>query len=576
MTKRLVALLLALIMLLACLVGCGQKEDEIENIAAEGSERTTTLSMYLMSEEEVSKEQALAIQEAVNKITKSKFKTQLVLHYFTEDEYYDALDEAYSKTLDADLEAPEETEALKGEKESETAEETYVDQYGVVQLKYPTIPDYQVDLFYISGYDRLNEFIEQEKVEELSTELTNASKTIKSYVHPSYLDSMNSICNGVYAIPGNAPIGEYTYILLNKEILKEYNHVPEDFDSIFCKNSQYLLDLVSKHNKDYVPFRSFTGDPLDISHMSYVNIDKNDEFDNKTFSLIGSYYVENERPDANIKIYNTNGQRFQNEFKTLVSYKENGYYGTKEDANKPFAMGYIKGGLEVVEQYKDDYEIIVHETPMLESKDVFENMFAVSSDTDDLSRSMEILTYLYTNKDFNNLLVYGIEGENYEFVDSDELDENGKPYQLVNRYANNEYVMSPEKLGNMLLSYPTVGQSPRINEMYKQQNMDSSVSPVMGMSTGLVLENGEFSYEYAYYLRDLSSQIFDELIAIDKVEDVDPYFEKLRNLERQDKMFGKVTNTAALYPNGEEAGGVYSLPALFEEWKKMQNTSSGE
>ena len=101
MTKRLIALLLSLIMVLACFVGCNQKDD-VDEIVDEGSERTTTLSMYLMSEEEVSAEQALAIQNAVNKITKSKFKTQLILRYFTEDQYYTALEKAFEATANSE------------------------------------------------------------------------------------------------------------------------------------------------------------------------------------------------------------------------------------------------------------------------------------------------------------------------------------------------------------------------------------------------------------------------------------------------------------------------------------------
>ena len=577
MTKKLVALLLALIMVLACLVSCGETEDEIEDIAEEGSEKTITLSVYLMSEKEVSDDQALAIQNAVNKITKSKFKTQLILHYFTEDEYYDALEDAYDQALDAFV---EEDNALKEESGSETEEETFIDEYGVVQLKYPTIPDYQVDIFYISGYDRLVDYIDCEMVHELSTEVENSSKALKSYVHPSYLESVNSMCDGLYAIPTNAPIGEYTYLLLNKDILKEYNHVASDFNSLFCQNTKYLLDHVSKNNTDYVPLRSFTGNSLDIANLSYVGINEDGEFDDTSFSLIGGY--TDGRDDgypfgpASRLFEDTRANGFREQFKTLVSYKENGYYGTEKDANKPFAMGYIKGGLEVVEEYGDEYEVVVLETPKLSTSDVFENMFSVSTDSTDLARSMEILTYMYTNKDFNNLLVYGIEGENYEFVESDELDTNGIPYKLVKRYSTNKYFMSPEKLGNVILSYPTVGQSPKLCEMYKKQNMDATAGPTLGMS--IVAAENEFtllSYEHAYHLYDESQKVLEDLLKIEKVADVDPYFNALRKAIEEDAMLKTSFQTASIDGSEEEGIYTYSLPGLYDVWMKAQ-TSGGD
>ena len=80
MNKRLICLILSLLMLLSgCLAGCSQKttDEAIDDTNEEASKSTITLAMYLVSENEVSEEQATAIQDAVNKITKSKFKTRL-------------------------------------------------------------------------------------------------------------------------------------------------------------------------------------------------------------------------------------------------------------------------------------------------------------------------------------------------------------------------------------------------------------------------------------------------------------------------------------------------------------------
>lgn len=571
MTKRLIALLLSLIMVLACFVGCNQKDD-VDEIVDEGSERTTTLSMYLMSEEEVSAEQALAIQNAVNKITKSKFKTQLILRYFTEDQYYTALEKAFEATANSEDFEQDFSDALKGELASETAEETYVDEYGVIQLKYPTITDYQVDIFYLSGYDKLAQYIENEWVYELGDEIGSASKVLKTFINPGFLNGIDTVCNGTYAVPGNAPIGEYTYILVNKEILKEYNHVASDFTSILSPTSQYLLDHVSKYNTEFVPLRSFTDSgELDVSYIRYFGIDENGHFNDSEFSLLGGAYDRNwtylgsGQYSRCASIFNDTD--FLEQLETLVEYKEKGYYGTEADADKKFAVGYIKGGVEVYEQYGDEYEIIVHQAPQLSTMDVFENMFAVGY-MSQLDRSMEIITYLYSNADFANLLLYGIEGENYELVESDVVDSKGNALPQVKRLANNKYVMAPEKIGNMLITYPTIDQDPNLREIYKQQNLDSSVSLVMGMMHNF--DEMPLSFEHTTYLREQSKIVLEELLAIETVEALNEYTINIRKTLNSDTMLVEAMRQASISAgvdeNGEPLDPLQTLPAVYTAW----------
>ena len=524
MSKRLIALLLSLVMVLACLVGCGEEDDGISDAVTEGSEKTMTLSMYLMAEQPVSAEQEAAIEAAVNKITMSKFKTKLDLRYFTEEDYYAALDKAFDESLTAAENQEAIQEALKEQLSGATdtvVEETYVDEYGVVQLKYPTIEDYQVDIFYMTGYDKIQEYIANEYVQELSNEISSASKILKTYIYPSYLEGLDKICSGLYAVPGNAPIGEYTYILLNKEILKEYNHLASDFSSITSTNAQYLLDHVKKYNPDYVPLRSFTDSgELDISYVRYFGIGEDGKFDDSTFSLIGGSYDRSwtyMTPGDISRCANIfNDSSFTSQLETLVRYKENGYYGTEADADKKFAMGYIKGGVEVIEEYGDEYEIIVHQTPVLDTMDIFENMFAVGAYSSSMPRSMEIISYLYTNADFYNILLYGIEGENYDFTDSEELDENGDPYQLVKIEEDNTYVMSASKLGNSLLAFPKVGENPNQFEIFKAQNLDSTPSLILGLTHDF--DGLELSEPHTTYLREQSAIVLEKLLSIDHVE----------------------------------------------------------
>ena len=154
MNKRLICLLLSVVMLMSvCLAGCSKKTDDeaISDVTETAAESTLTLTMYLVSEEEVSEEQAEKIQTAANRITKSKFKTQLELRYFTADEYTEALEKAFVDTEEA-KEAKEKAEkelkaAIKrGEVTTvvttsgeETEEATIINEHGIPELAYPAL-----------------------------------------------------------------------------------------------------------------------------------------------------------------------------------------------------------------------------------------------------------------------------------------------------------------------------------------------------------------------------------------------------------------------------------------------------
>lgn len=585
MNKRLICLLLSLIMLLSgCLVSCSQKSDEEENAdtVEQGSESTITLSMYLVSEKEVSEEQAAAIQTAVNKITKSKFKTQLILNFLTEDQYYSVLEktirdaeEAKAAREAAEKENKKNNVTTAASKDGETtAEETIINEYGVVELKYPSLDEYQVDIFYLSSYDKLEEYLENDWLSRLDDELTSSSKLLNTYVAPEYLKYMKSISNGTYAIPNNKAIGEYTYLLLNKKILNQYFYTADgvssdlsDFTSLTCDNCKELLEYVSKYNPDYLPLKSFTGE-LDIANFQYWGIDENGNLSNE-FSVFGGSYdpsmkyltKDSYAPFANIFSLST----FRNQVSSLLEYKEKGYYGTEADADKKFAVGYVKGGAELAEIYGDEYEMVVVGAPTLNTADVFENMFAVSSYTKSVSRSMEIITYLNTNADFRNLIQYGIEGENYELVDSEQVDSEGNPYKVVRR-LNDNYLMDINKTGNVLIAYPTESEYGNLREYSKIQNRDAKISLSMGFS--LKYNGMSVNVTAMNAARELSAELYEKMMACQTVEELNDFFTLARNEVMNNDSLKKMMDTTYFDENVdvEKYGEGDGFNAIYNSW----------
>ena len=244
MKKRLLCLALCALMLIGTFVfsGCSSSSDDnSEDVREEASRATTTLNMMVMTEEGTDPEQAKAVEAAINKITMSKFKTKVNITFYTEAEYYTALEKSFAdKEAEVEL-ADEAAKALKKyvrEHKAEygsdgarkkfyeeypqylkyaetttdptaetTAEETvYNEDTGLLELKYPEADPNVIDIFYIGGYERYKEYIDKEWIMRIDDELTSGSKKLKDYVSDVFMESVR-IDGATYAVPNNRTIG---------------------------------------------------------------------------------------------------------------------------------------------------------------------------------------------------------------------------------------------------------------------------------------------------------------------------------------------------------------------------------
>jgi hypothetical protein len=297
---------------------------------------------------------------------------------------------------------------------------------------------------------------------------------------------MKEAADGTYAIPTNKPIGEYTYLLLNKEALEATQYSADDgFTSLTCDNCQDLLEMIASEKEwsdKFVPLYSATGE-LDITAVQYWGLDDNGNLSNE-FSVMGGdidtskKFGQEGALSQPINILSENSS-FVKQLTTLKMYESKGYYDDEAVKNgKDFAVGYVKGGADLVLEYGDKYEMVVVEAPTLQTSDLFNDMYGVSTYTSNVSRSMQIVTYLNTNEDFRNLILYGIEGENYEVLKSGVKDANDEEYPLI-KILNEEYQMSANKTGNVLIVSPVEGERANRIEYYRQQNMDAIVAQTM-------------------------------------------------------------------------------------------------
>lgn len=533
MNKKLICLFLSLVMLLSVVLsGCAKKTDD--DVAADKAEQASasaeTLTMYLMSEAPVSTETATAIQNAVNKITENKFKTHMNLYFYTEEEYYDKLDAAFAAREKAKADG---TLILPNKTEGETVEEeTFVDENGIIRIKYPTYGSYQVDIFYLGGEEMYDKYMERGYLASLGAEVDSASKALKQYIAPPYLNYMKTVNNGIFAIPTNNPIGEYTYLLLNKKALAETLYSAEDgFTSLTCQTAQEFLEFIAEYHTNYVPlYTNLPEDELLLSNLQMWGIDEEGEW-NDAFSVLGGYYntsadylQSNEYVPMESLFQN---EQFVNDLTTLKEYKFNGYYGTEADADKEFAVGYVKGGAELTEVYGEDYEMVVLDAPRMSEEDLYEDLFAVSPYTVSTSRSMEIITFMNSNEEIKNLLQYGIEGEHYQVVDTGIENARGETYKLARR-LNEDYMMDNSKTGNVLLAYTLEDENVlyNINDYIVKQNQEAKVNLALGFTP--TYGGYKTNMEQLKTVQQLSDDLYKDYLACDNMTELEAFIKSAK------------------------------------------------
>ena len=559
MKLKLSCLLLSALMIMFCFAGCADKDkaDVMNKIGMEASEGAVTLSMYLMSEAPVSDEQELAMEAAVNAITEKEFKVHLDLKYFTADKYYE--------TLEADLKKM--TEYYSGDgigKKEDTP--VYTDENGLPVTYYPPIEEFDVDIFYFGGYDKYVKYSEAGYLKDISTEVDGSAKALKAVINTNLLNQVKAL-NGKYdMIPTNRAIGEYTYLLLNKKVLQETQYAASDITSLVDEDCQDLLSLVDDiFGDEYVPLKSYTGE-LDLIDVEYFGVDANGMMTDD-FSLIAGTYnnswvygAAGSYPEMSHILNTKNSGRLsaQEQIKVLKGYEFNGYFGDEADADKPFAVGYIKGGAEVVEKYGDDYEIVPVQMPKLETEDLYEHVMAISEKTNSVKQSAEIITHLNTNEEFRNLILYGIEKENYVWVDAigedgnPVIDEDGNVYKVVSRITDDPdkvYVMDKNKTGNVVYAYPAVGENPLASDYALAQNQDLQLDYTLGFN----LYNASFAK-----LGDL------DLTALKAVTVASAsFYQKIVDAKTEDAL-NAVLDEIKAYVDGADVKAVLDMPGMEE------------
>ncbi len=440
MKKKLLCLVLCLILVLPVLASCSSDDGELDENVQSTVRPAKTISLYLITSEETTDEAKDLVEEELNKLTKAKYTTAVELVFLTEDEYYSTLEESFvvmEEAKDAADKAKEEEEknnkndAATGdgtEDATTIVEETIIDEDGVQLIKYPALPTKEhIDVFMITDMDKYEEYVADGKLTSLNASLNDTFKKLRDYIYPTFFDDV-TVNGNVYAVPNNTIIGECGYALIDRALAEEAGFDAKRADSI--DDLIPFIDWVKANKPDvnavtYKPVVNNTQYMLpDFASDSYVN----------EFSLVGAYGKGSEPENLFAN------EAYKNELLALAKINYSNNFKSNEKGAVTFAYGDVRDALADYENYE---VVVVGGSEPVEGKST-KAMFAVSAYTTDLTRSMEVITFLNTDEEVRNLLQYGIEGKHYE-IDADT--------DTFTR-LNNDYVMNVDYTGNLYMTYP--------------------------------------------------------------------------------------------------------------------------
>lgn len=140
-----------------------------------------------------------------------------------------------------------------------------------------------------------------------------------------------------------------------------------------------------------------------------------------------------------------------------------GMYGVYFAQYKPGVEAELKN------LYGRDVVVVPVEEPYMRYNSGISTMNAVSRNSKNPELAVKVMAEVATNKELYNLLVFGIEGVNYELKDG---------HVVTNK--DNPYGLQAWTFGDQFMAYPTEGQSEDVWTETIKYNASASKSPIMG------------------------------------------------------------------------------------------------
>lgn len=464
MKKRLMSLGLCMLMLVSTtsiLSSC--KDDSTRETEEPVKPMTVTLNM--ITDERTTENGIDAVQKAINQITENDLNVHVVLQLYTKDEYHDAILNKSQARLD-DISA--------GKKYSSIGS---IDDQKVIEIadgKYRTVTAYpepyanQLDIFVVTGYDMLTEFVDAGIVTDVTDAMSSTEATLIAKYVSSKLLGYGNVNDAQYAVPGNSYYGAYEYLLVKKSLFDKYPYSIKDMTGL-ASLREYLVD-VAENEEGVIPL-------YNVGSLGLTSVLERDSIVS-SFVPDGAVETDTYRPDNILK-----NASVQAQLATIIACGSvNGDYAKDVDVvdfDANFAAAYITGDAGTPELYKDDYYVIQTRKPVADADEIFSSMFAVSPYTSDVNRCMQLINLLMTNETLLNMLLYGVENTTYVRDEDTGI--------ISRKYSNDTdsiYIMDENLIGNLFLAWQNDEMSEemlRVSadnwKLAKQASTDATFSP---------------------------------------------------------------------------------------------------
>lgn len=455
MKKRVLCLCLTLMMVLSVvLTGCNN--DEEGNVAVE-NKHAMTVTVAMIKGDNATDEDCEAVEKALNVVTESRLNTHLEIDFFTEAEYEEKVLGKISE-IGKKLQGGAELAADGVEDTTEPEDKKYDEETGREIIDWPAVSDTQYDVVYIDGIEQFYAFndleivVDEDSLEKgLLTEIAPTTSLLSQYVNYMLLSTATTPetremgATGVYAIPNNRDFGQYTYLVINKELADEF--LPEMTDEMKEKHKQCFDkgDLLKTHtiDGDAIGFKTSVelingntfGNFLTKVHEAYPDMTLVEgmpspenifyTFGSDVLVGAGNFISAGNKLDTLFEAPPKNlysNPSVQEYYKLMWQLKQWGQTPSETaDLSGDFAVAYVKGNANTVANIDyNKYYVKITDAPVKDNDTVYDNMYGVTKYSIDPVRATEVIELFNTNAEFRNILYYGIENVHYQVNDRGE------------------------------------------------------------------------------------------------------------------------------------------------------------
>ncbi|MBQ8741828.1 MAG: hypothetical protein IJZ03_00505 [Clostridia bacterium] len=535
MKRRYVAALLCIVMVVLTFAGCGGKY-----VSGGDTTEAMTVVLALVTDDIPSEKDTTLVEQALTEITSSKYNIAVQLEFYTPETYRKAME----KKLTALMALEEE-----GELPSSIADgySYTINEFGRKKVKYPTPYENQVDILMITDQDMLQDFANEGWISPLNgPDALGSSEIEGSLVQkftPQKIRQFGVYQKMTFGLPANSYYGNYEYLLVNKDLYTKYGTLESKSITDLSSITEYLVAL-AENEKDVIPLynvnnlgvHTLNGDKSVVGK----GVSKNDQ----------AAVLTTENPPSSILDISSVKSQLAVVGALTDAGAEMPLVTGDVDFTKDFGACFLSGNASVVDKYSDEYHVIPVAMPLGTTENIYNSMFAMSYFTSATDRTFKVMSLLYTNAEFINTLLYGVEEVHYT-RDND---------NLITRIADSGYALNRYNVGNLFLTEPSADMTKEerilsLNDWaYAKQaaedmlltpfvgfELDYTGKPENGITLEVIDEHLEMLYDELWIKMAGYSDMVDETTGVKMT--FDAFYLSLKNWLKTDPYFAAATSS---------------------------------